>query len=142
MSQVREYETLYIVTPGLAEDEQKALVERVAAIVKKHKGETVKNDVWGKRKLAYPIKRKQEGVYVLLRYKSVAEVPAEIDVFVKRTPDVLRHLTTVVTKQQINEEARLRGLEAKRIEESWSEILEHSLAGDFLNYCRQHVRRR
>jgi len=118
MSQVREYETLYIITPGLAEEEQKNLVEAVAGIVKKSKGEIVKNDVWGKRKLAYPIKSKQEGVYVLLRYKAVAEVPTGIDTYVKRTPDLLRHLTTVVTKQQLNEEARLRGLEAKRLEDA------------------------
>lgn len=118
MSQVREYETLYIITPGLAEDELKGLVEAVAALVKKSSGEIVKNDIWGKRKLSYPIKGKQEGIYVLLRYKSSAEAPANIDTYVKRTPDLLRHLTTVVTKQQVKEEARLRSLEAKRVEEA------------------------
>jgi small subunit ribosomal protein S6 len=118
MSQVREYETLYIVTPGLAEDEHKELIDAVAGIVKKSKGEIVKNDVWGKRKLSYTIKGRHEGIYVLLRYKAVAEVPAEIDTYVKRTPDLLRHLTTVVTKQQVNEEARLRSLEAKRAEDA------------------------
>jgi len=118
MLHVREYETLYIVAPNLAEDEQQSIIDSLAKIVKKADGELIKNDVWGKRKLAFPLKNHEEGVYVLLRFKGTSTIPAEIETQIRRTPELLRHLTTVVTKQQLKEEARLKRLEAKRAEEA------------------------
>jgi len=118
MPVIREYETLYIVAPDLDEEAQQSLIKAVVEVAEKSGAEIIKNDIWGKRKLAYPIKKFEEGVYVLLRCKSAPSLPQDIDTFVKRTPGILRHLTTLVSKQQLKEEARLRAQEAKRVEEA------------------------
>jgi small subunit ribosomal protein S6 len=118
MAIVREYETLYIIAPEIEEADQQGVMEALAAVVTKNGGEIVKNDVWGKRKLAYTIKKRTEGIYVLLRYKSESSVPGELEVFVHRTPNILRHLTTVVSHQQLKEEARLKAAENKRVEDA------------------------
>jgi len=118
MPRRKEYETLYILVPNLGEDEQKASIDAVAEFIRKTGAEIIKNDVWGRRRLAYPIKKHQEGVYVLVRCKADPSMPKELEDYVKRTPHVLRQLTTLVTKHQLNEEARLRKIEANRAEEA------------------------
>jgi small subunit ribosomal protein S6 len=118
MAVSREYETLYIIVPEMGEDEQKSLIDTLNEVVTRGGGEILKSDVWGKRKLAYTIKKKSEGVYVLLRFKGGPNLFRDVDIFIKRTPAILRHLTTVVTKQQFNEEARQRELMAKRAEDA------------------------
>ncbi len=116
MGESREYETLYIIAPELNEEEQIALRGKVVDTIKNAGGEIVKDEVWGKRKLAFPIKKKTEGVYVLVRSRAEGNLPGAIGTFVKRTPDVVRHLTTVVTDQQVHEEARQVEAAAKRAE--------------------------
>ena len=118
MPPTREYEVLYILAPDLDEDGQQKMMDAVIGVIEKTGAEILKNDIWGRRKLAYPIKKHTEGVYVLVRCKAASSMPKELDVYVKRTPEVLRHLATLVTKQQIEEEARQKKLEAKRVEEA------------------------
>jgi small subunit ribosomal protein S6 len=117
MSSTKEYEVLYILAPDLDEDRQKKMMDAVVGVIEKTGAEILKNDVWGRRRLAYPIKKHTDGVYVLVRCKATPSMPKALDVFIKRTPEILRHLTTLVTKQQLKEEARQRGLETKRMEE-------------------------
>lgn len=118
MAGIGEYETLYIVTPELADADLNKAVESLNEIVTKNGGEIVKSDVWGRRRLAYTVKKKDDGTFVLLRFKGAASIPGDLDVYIRRTPDVLRHLTTEVSKQQVKEEARLRALQNKREEEA------------------------
>jgi small subunit ribosomal protein S6 len=118
MAVLREYETLYIVAPDQTDDEQKGAIEGLNDIVTKGGGEIIKSEIWGKRRLAYPIKKRTDGIYVLLRTKGTSNLSRDIDVYIRRTPGILRHLTTVVTKQQLNEESRQRDLTAKRAEEA------------------------
>ncbi|KXK31050.1 30S ribosomal protein S6 [bacterium] len=118
MAVVREFETLYIVVPECNEEEQKKVINNLNEAALKAGAEIIKSDVWGKRKLAYLIKKRSEGVYVLLRTKGPAGIPKELDVHIKRTPEILRHLTTTVTKQQLSEEARLRDIANRRAEDA------------------------
>lgn len=118
MQKVHEYETLYILAPELNEEDQRREIAAVDEVISKNGGEILKSDVWGRRKLAYPIKKRTDGVYVLSRFRGGSHVPKELESYIKRTPSVLRHLTTVVTKQQLKEEARQRALSEKRAEEA------------------------
>jgi small subunit ribosomal protein S6 len=118
MASSREFETLYIVAPELSEDDQKKATDSLGEAIVKAGGEIIKTEVWGRRKLAYTISRRTEGVYVLVRAKGGSNVPKDIDTYIKRTPAILRHLNTVVSKQQLAEEARQRELSAKRAEDA------------------------
>ncbi|AEA34539.1 30S ribosomal protein S6 [Hippea maritima] len=98
---MRYYELLYIVRPTMGEDELKAFIEGVAERIKAEGGEILKNEVWQKRSLAYPIKKFKQGYYILVHYKSEADTPKRIEEFLRLKEDVLRFITTYMLKKDI-----------------------------------------
>ncbi len=90
-----KYEVLYIINPTLGEEETTALVEKFKAMVEAEG--TVSNvDVWGKRRLAYPINDLNEGCYVLMNIECKPEFPAELERVMKIDENIMRCLTTAV----------------------------------------------
>ena len=89
---MRRYETILIAHVDLSEDELSGLIARYGAIVTGQKGVMVKVERWGKRKLAYPIKRFGEGFYVLMRFKLKPALGKELETSLGITEEVLRHL--------------------------------------------------
>ena len=89
-----KYEVLYIIDPDLGEEETAAIVAKFTDLISQH-GEVTETDEWGKRKLAYPINDKPEGYYVLVRFTSGPEFPAELDRVMKITDGVYRSLITL-----------------------------------------------
>ncbi len=91
---MNKYESLYVITPDLNDEETKASVEKFAAIVTGNGGEIEKIDEWGKRRLAYPIDYKTEGYYVLMLFAAPAEVPAELQRNLKNDERIMRYVVT------------------------------------------------
>ena len=89
-----KYEVLYIIDQDQTEEATKALVEKFTNLINEH-GEVTETDEWGKRKLAYPINDKAEGYYVLVKFTSGPEFPAELDRVMKITEGVVRSLITL-----------------------------------------------
>ncbi len=75
---MRYYETLYIINPSLAEEDYRAVVAKFTDAVGKNKGVVTKVDEWGKKTLAYDIKKFDKGYYVLLQYCGEAGLTAEL----------------------------------------------------------------
>jgi len=92
---LRQYETGFVLSPTLSEEETTQLVQQMAEIVAQKKGRMVKQDVWGKRRLAFPIKRFQEGVYVFFTYDGPGDVATELERRFKQTDSVIRFMTVV-----------------------------------------------
>ena len=90
-----KYEVLYIIDATLGEEETTALVEKFKAMVEAE-GTLTNIDVWGKRRLAYPINDMAEGYYVLMNMDCKPEFPAELERVMKITEGVMRCLTTAV----------------------------------------------
>jgi len=88
-----QYETGFIVSPQLAEDETTTLIQQLAEVVTQKKGRLIKQDVWGKRRLAYAIKRQNEGVYVFFTYEGGGDIPQELERRFKQIDTVIRYLT-------------------------------------------------
>jgi small subunit ribosomal protein S6 len=89
---LRDYELIFIVQPELDDEGLNAVVERVEAIIKGQGGEVSKTDPWGKRRLAYPIRRYQEGYYVRMEARLQPDSVREIEHDFGLTEDLLRHL--------------------------------------------------
>lgn len=64
----KPYETVFILRPDLDEAQVRAAVERVTARIVERGGEVRSTEPWGKRRLAYPIRKHREGYYVLVRF--------------------------------------------------------------------------
>jgi small subunit ribosomal protein S6 len=89
---MRAYETMYVLSPDLNEEERKGLIERFKNLIVEKGGEITNFDEWGKRKLAYPIQKKTEGYYVLMNFNSSPEVSRELERVYRITDGVLRYL--------------------------------------------------
>jgi len=90
---MQTYETIFITRPTLTEDEEKSTVESMLQIVTGGGGEVTANDRMGRRRLAYPILKQTDGVYVRFLYDSEPAVPKELERRMRLSDDVLRAMT-------------------------------------------------
>ncbi len=90
-----KYEVLYIIDPTIGEEGIQALVEKFKALVEAE-GTLTTVDLWGKRKLAYPINDLPEGYYVFMTAETAPTMPAELDRVFKITDGIMRSLITAV----------------------------------------------
>ena len=87
-----DYEVLIMLDPELAEDRQQEVVERIRTQVEKSGGAWEAVAPWGRRRLAYEILHKHEGIYYLVTFSSSPEVLSEVARLLKIDDSVLRHM--------------------------------------------------
>ncbi len=90
---MRHYETGFILSPSLSEEETEQFIAQMAEIVAQKQGQMIKKDIWGKRKLAFPIKKFQDGFYVFFHYEGEGDVSQELERRFKQTDAVIRFMT-------------------------------------------------
>ena len=86
-----KYEVLYVLNPNLTEEETQAIVEKFKTLIEQN-GTVDEMEEWGKRKLAYEINYLTEGYYVLVKFTSGPELPAELDRILGITEGVMRSM--------------------------------------------------
>ncbi len=91
----REYETIYILRPNVDADEAGKVSDRVQDVMNRLGAKITKVDTWGKRKLAYPIKRFGRGIFVYVRYVAMNDVVAELERNLGILEPVIRFQTIV-----------------------------------------------
>ena len=89
-----KYEVLYVLNPNLSEEETQGVVEKFKTLIEQN-GTVDEMEEWGKRKLAYEINYLSEGYYVLVKFTSGPEFPAELDRILGITDGVIRSLVTL-----------------------------------------------
>ena len=89
---MRTYELVFIAQPGLDEEGLASLVETVKQTVTENGGEIIKEEMMGRRKLAYPINRYEEGHYILLHANLERPTLNELERRLKLSEDILRHI--------------------------------------------------
>ncbi|MBR0481671.1 MAG: 30S ribosomal protein S6 [Firmicutes bacterium] len=88
---MNKYELMVIIDPALEDDKKEAAVENVKNIIAEA-GEVSATDVWGLRKLAYPIQKKTEGYYVVMQFTAEPELPKELDRRLRIADAYMRHI--------------------------------------------------
>jgi len=116
------YETLFITSPTLTEDDEQSTVEAMASIVADGGGEMIANDRMGRRRLAYPIRKFEDGVYTRFLYDSKSDVPKELERRIRLSDKVLRSLTV-------------------RLEEDWAVAAKEEAVRDAERRARAEVER-
>ncbi len=91
---MKNYELVFVVKPNADEETREAVLNKVKEVIATE-GEVEKVDVWGTKKLAYPIAKFTEGYYVLVNFKAAVDVPKEIDRNLKINENVIRHMIVV-----------------------------------------------
>ncbi|MBN8585054.1 MAG: 30S ribosomal protein S6 [Ignavibacteria bacterium] len=97
------YETTFIVDSILEDERVDAIVNKYAAFFKKNEGEVIKTEKWGRRKLAYPIKKKPTGSYVSIEFTADPSVIAKLERAYHLDDDILRFLTVSFDKKTLDE---------------------------------------
>ncbi len=105
-----KYETTFILEPGLDDTRVGEEIERVSQWIRDLGGEILEVQRWGKRRLAYEIHKKRDGIYTLLLYQGPGPVVTEIERRMKLNESVMRVLTVLhvppeLTRPQVDAEA-------------------------------------
>lgn len=90
---MRDYELIFIIQPNLEDEERVTLVEEIQEWVTAVEGQVTKLDYWGQRRLAYPIRKFQDGFYVLMNLELPADGVRELERRFQLSEQVLRYLT-------------------------------------------------
>ena len=93
MSDQPYYETMYILRPDIPEDEVDSHLKKYNEILEKAGTEVLDSQMRGKRRLAYPISKHKEGVYVQLSHKGDGQQVAILEKAMRLSEDVIRYLT-------------------------------------------------
>lgn len=89
---MRDYELVTIWNPDLGEDNVSDALERLTSAVAARGGEVTDTNTWGRRRLAYHINRRAEGIYVVMQLKLEPRRAADLEAQLRLNEDVLRHL--------------------------------------------------
>ena len=87
------YETMYILRPDIAEEEVTKHIEKYNKILEKNGGKVLDSQMRGKRRLAYPISKNREGIYVQLSHQGDGQHIAKIEKAMRLSEDVIRYMT-------------------------------------------------
>ena len=109
MSIRRLYESTFIINAALEDPDIEAVIRRVTEYIENHGGTFVEMNKWGRRRLAYPIKKKYNGYYVYMAFESASEVLPLVERFFILEENVLRHLTLELS-EKLREHRKERAL--------------------------------
>ncbi len=76
---MKKYETIFILDPDLEDEQTQATIEKVKGIITQANGEILKAEDWGKRKLAYDVKKKVRGHYILIHFSGSSTLLSELE---------------------------------------------------------------
>ncbi|MFA5574976.1 MAG: 30S ribosomal protein S6 [Brumimicrobium sp.] len=98
---MNKYETVFILTPVLSEDQAKEAVSKFEGDIKSFGGKVTHSESWGLKKLAYPIQKKTTGFYFLVEFEGEGSVVSDLELIFKRDEKVIRFLTVKMDKHHI-----------------------------------------
>ncbi|MBO4597614.1 MAG: 30S ribosomal protein S6 [Bacteroidaceae bacterium] len=105
---MNQYETVFILTPVLSDEQMKEAVEKFKGILAEENSEIINEESWGLKKLAYPIDKKSTGFYQLIEFKAEPTTIAKLEVNFRRDERVLRYLTVKLDKYAAEYAAKRR----------------------------------
>lgn len=89
---MRDYELVFIIGPEVIEENIITVTDRVSGWITSGAGEVTNVNVWGRRRLAYPIRDNREGTYATLQFKMAPQATGELERSIKLAEDILRYL--------------------------------------------------
>ncbi len=115
---MNQYETVFILTPVLSDEQMKEAVKKYEDYLKKNGAEIVHREDWGLRKLVYPIQKKSTGFYHLFEYTNDGQIIADLELQLKRDERILRFLTVKLDKHAIAYNEKKRRMKKEKEKEN------------------------
>jgi len=114
---MRRYETMFIIDPDLSDEGRGPVIERVKGLIESQDGFLVEMNEWGLRKLAYTIKKKPRGYYILLNYCGTGPLVNEMERFFRIDDRVLKFMTIVLDEDADIEKIKEEIAEAEAVKQ-------------------------
>ena len=115
------YETVFILTPVLSDDQMKEAVAKFTDVLKSEGAEIISEENWGLRKLAYPIEKKSTGFYNLVEFKGEPTIVKKLETAFRRDERVIRFLTFRLDKYAQEYAEKRRKVRAQKSSEKPAE---------------------
>ena len=98
---MNQYETVFILTPVLSDEQMKETVEKFKKILTDNGAEIVNEETWGLKKMAYAIQKKSTGFYCLLELKGEPTIVEKLETGFRRDEKVIRYITVKEDKHMV-----------------------------------------
>ena len=105
---LNHYETVFIATPVLSENQMKEAVQKFKKVITENEGEIIHEENWGLKKLAYPIQKKSTGFYYLIEFKGEGSLIEKLEVQYRRDERIIRFLTFRMEKYAVKKKKKKR----------------------------------
>jgi small subunit ribosomal protein S6 len=115
---LNHYETVFITTPVLSENQMKEAVDKVKALITSNGGEIVHEENWGLKKLTYPIQKKSTGFYYLIEFNSEGSFIEKLETEFRRDERVIRFLTFKMDKYAVEYAEKKRRQKQQQVEKT------------------------
>ena len=122
---MKNYETVFILTPVLSEDQMKDAVKKYVKVLKDAGAKILNEEIWGLKKLSYQIQHKSTGFYNLLEYSAEPAVIDKLETEFRRDEGVLRFLTVSLDKHALAYNEKRRKGEFKQSKPKEEVVLWH-----------------
>ena len=113
---MNQYETVFILTPVLSADQMKETVNKFKGLLVDNGAEMLNEELWGLKKLAYPIQKKSTGFYVLFEFKAEPTLIKKLETQFRRDEKVIRFQTVKLEKYAIEYAEKRRNKKANKEE--------------------------
>ncbi|ELR98649.1 30S ribosomal protein S6, partial [Gloeocapsa sp. PCC 73106] len=107
---IQAYEMMYILRPNLLEEQISESVNKYRDLLTENGATNIHIKLWGKRRLAYPIDKHQEGTYILMNYLATGQQVAVVERAMRLSEEVIRYLTMKLEKEPAPSEDSFKGL--------------------------------
>ncbi|NOX20804.1 MAG: 30S ribosomal protein S6 [Nitrospirae bacterium] len=97
------YENIVIIEPSLGEEELQEVSQKIKGTIEKHGGEILKEDNWGRRKLAYELNKRTQGYYILYTFKAPSDAIEKIERFYRVFEPVFKFMFIRMDKRQLKQ---------------------------------------
>jgi len=118
----KNYETVFILTPVLSEQQAKDTVEKFSSLITAQGGEIINLENMGLRQMAYPIQKKSNGYYVMIEFKSEPSFIKTLEIEYKRDERIIRFLTTALDKFAVEYNAKRKSGSFQKSADSKTEM--------------------
>ena len=99
---MNNYETVLILNPVLSEEQVKESMDKFKKLLSSFKGELICEELWGLKKMKYPIQNKKTGFYLLFEFKANSNVVSELEIELTRDERIMRFLTVKLDKHALD----------------------------------------
>lgn len=111
---MNQYETVFIMTPVLSDQQMKETVEKFKGILTAAGAEIINEENWGLKKMAYAIQKKSTGFYTLLEFKAEPQAIEKLEIGFRRDERVIRHLIVKLEKYAALYAEKRRNIKSKK----------------------------